>query len=305
MQKKNIMGRNYPVNEDDGMAELTQPLNPDGSKDAELTRPQENDEDVITPEDIANMTPEEFSDYIESRPEDSESTDGDDTTDMEESEGGEDDPETGSAPYRTFNTQEEYEADRKKAIEEAFRKRFGASEGDAEINELKRIRKSARGNYRDSENPIQDMLDDIDSSAAKRSGQSVEDYRRSLDDNEAFEQWKAEKAQAEQQRKANERIIAQWYADAARLQQLVPEFDFNAAIQNAAFNSAIRNGDSVALAYMRMNGGASKPQNKREEITQNVTSARRGTGGSSVNPATMSTSDYISYINKQAGRKLL
>lgn len=321
MQKKTTLGRNRTVPagggnvpEENGLAELTQPLI-DGSKEAELTRPlsggedaeTENAGDVITPEDIAEMTAEEFSEYINSRPEADESEDGADTDTQDTAADDEADPadETEpdkAGPYRVFNTREEYEADMRKAVAEAFRKRFGSAEEDSA--ELNRIRRSARGSYRGSDNPIQDMLDDMDSHAAKEAGKSIEEYRKGLDENEAFEQWKAEKAQAEQQRKSNERIIAQWYADAARLQQLVPEFDFNAAIQNMAFSSAIRNGDSVAMAYMRMRDSAPK-QPKRKEITQNATSARRGTGGSSVNPATMPTSDYIAYINKQAGRKLL
>lgn len=93
-----------------------------------------------------------------------------------------------------------------------------------------------------------------------------------------------------------ERIVEQWQRDSEQLKLIVPDFDLGAVIKNETFKSALLKGATVFEAYKDM----SVPQKNgaREEIFQNARSARRGTGGATVNPAKMSGSDFKKYIEK-------
>lgn len=91
-----------------------------------------------------------------------------------------------------------------------------------------------------------------------------------------------------------EQLIMQWQRDAQQLKILVPEFDLAEAVKNKAFYEALTSGATVIEAYKAM---TTPPKSQpREEIFQNARSARKGTGGTAVNPAKLSDSEFRKYI---------
>lgn len=91
-----------------------------------------------------------------------------------------------------------------------------------------------------------------------------------------------------------EKLIRQWQRDAEQLTLFVPEFNLEEAVKNSAFANALMQGATVFEAYLQMSRvSAVKP---REEIAQNAKTARRGTGGSVINPAKLSSKDFNKYI---------
>lgn len=91
-------------------------------------------------------------------------------------------------------------------------------------------------------------------------------------------------------------LIAQWQRDAEELKHLVPDFDLDEAVKNEAFYEALAEGKTVFYAYKLASERETAPAPRRE-IMQNAQHARRGTGGSIVNPARMSREDFKKYID--------
>lgn len=90
------------------------------------------------------------------------------------------------------------------------------------------------------------------------------------------------------------KLIAQWQRDGKEIKHLVPDFDLNEAVKIPEFAEAISEGKSVFEAYALVN--KKETPKPRREIYQNGQHARRGTGGSVVNPAKMSSEDFKKYI---------
>lgn len=90
------------------------------------------------------------------------------------------------------------------------------------------------------------------------------------------------------------KLIAQWQRDGEEIKHLVPDFDLNEAIEDPGFAEALSQGKSVFEAYALIN--KKETPKPRREIYQNGQHARRGTGGSVVNPAKMSREDFKKYI---------
>ncbi len=91
-----------------------------------------------------------------------------------------------------------------------------------------------------------------------------------------------------------DKLISQWQRDGEEIKHLVPEFDLAEAIKNPDFANALVEGKSVFEAYGLIN--KKETPKPRREIYQNGQHARRGTGGSVVNPAKMSSEDFKKYI---------
>lgn len=91
-----------------------------------------------------------------------------------------------------------------------------------------------------------------------------------------------------------EKVVRQWQRDAEQLKILVPDFDLAEAIKNKAFAEALSGGATVFEAYKETS--LLPKREHREEIFQNARSARRGTGGATLNPAKMSSDDFKKYI---------
>ena len=297
-----------------------------GRNETELTQPSLNEPespevahgedaietDDVTPEDINNMTSSEFEKYLDGlgngTQAEAESENEPAPDDAPEDSSGSEEPENGepgapddtkAAPaYKTFATQEDYERDRDNAISEAFSKRFKNARERDEL--LSRVERSAKSFYGEDD-PVEQMLRDLDEQAADRAGQSVEDFRSARSEQAELEEFRAEKAERERRRIAEEKIISEWKRGEADLKTIVPDFDLNTAMRDKAFSEALSGGASVAQAYMAMQNAAPAPAPKpqRREISQNVQNPRKGTGKSKVNPATLPAPDFMKYIEKQ------
>lgn len=92
-------------------------------------------------------------------------------------------------------------------------------------------------------------------------------------------------------------IVEEWQSDAQKLAVVVPDFDFQSALRNDTFRSALTSGRNIFEAYMEMvkvPGSAG-----RAGITQNAQYARRGTGEATLNPSKLSSEDFKKYIESR------
>ena len=96
--------------------------------------------------------------------------------------------------------------------------------------------------------------------------------------------------------KNTDALIKEWSRDAEQLKLIVSDFALDEAVRNKVFADALKNGATVFEAYKEMIG-TPKPKEKRDEIFQNARSARRGTGGASINPAKLSSAEFKKYID--------
>lgn len=108
------------------------------------------------------------------------------------------------------------------------------------------------------------------------------------------EEMEGQKNETGEQSVSREKLVMQWQRDAQQLKILVPDFDLAEAVKNKEFCAALTSGATVFEAYKAM---SEMPKEKpREEIFQNARSARRGTGGTSINPAKLSSREFKKYI---------
>lgn len=283
----NELGRNV----EDFTQPQTEPENPEVAHGEDAAG-----DDGVTPEIIENMTSAEFRQYLDNLGNETDAV----AEDTEQAEPEPENAEVGTPPeepapaYRTFATQEEYEADRNKAISEAFDKRFKNAHERDEM--LKRIERSAKSFYGDAEDPVGRMIQDLDAQAAEQSGQTVEEYRSAQSEAAELEAFRAEKAEREKRRRAEEQILADWRRGEADLKTIVPDFDLNDAMRDQAFASALSGGASVAQAYMAMQSSKPAPKPARREISQNAQGVRKGTGESQRNPAKLPPAEFNAYI---------
>lgn len=95
---------------------------------------------------------------------------------------------------------------------------------------------------------------------------------------------------------SRDELISAWQRDAEQLKILVPDFNLDEAVKNTAFANALLNGKTVIEAYKETM--QHPKQEKRQEIPQNARNARRGTGGTTLNPAKFSDADFRKYIDE-------
>ena len=100
--------------------------------------------------------------------------------------------------------------------------------------------------------------------------------------------------QGGQQESDRERRIALWQRDAYMLKLVIPDFDFESALNDDTFRAELASGKSVFEAYAAI---ARPRQQQRSEIFQNAQSASRGMGESEINPAKLSSEDFKKYID--------
>lgn len=95
---------------------------------------------------------------------------------------------------------------------------------------------------------------------------------------------------------SRDRIIDEWQSDARKLAIVIPDFDFQSALRNNAFRTALTSGMNVFEAYTQM---VKIPQGKpRQGITQNAQSARRTSGEAARNVAALPSKQFKAYIDK-------
>lgn len=273
---------------------------------------------TITPDDINNMTAEEFDKYLdeldrsdrypdepeetpEDTPEDIPEETTEDTADEAEKEA-EDvpedtqdtKPEETPPPFRTFGTEQEFNAEVDGRINAALEKERNARKPQDET--VSRLSNMARHYYKDSQDPLRDMADYMEKTAAERDGVNIDELRRRADDERDARAYRDMQKQQKEQYDRNRKIIDTWLRDSEQLKVFYPDFDFKTAMENPAFKNEILGGKTVAQAYKAITTPPEEPE--RKPIMQNAQEAQPGTGSSSFNPASLDSADFMKYINR-------
>ncbi len=98
-------------------------------------------------------------------------------------------------------------------------------------------------------------------------------------------------------------IRENWQKEAEAVKRVVPEFDFEKAMQNEKFYNLIMQGESIPIAYLAINHGAqSEASSKRRVIVQNGQSTSNANGSPEMNVAGMSDEDFAKYLKKLKNR---
>lgn len=114
-------------------------------------------------------------------------------------------------------------------------------------------------------------------------------YREQMKKNEEFE-------------KRIKEIQQQWQKDALAMKGVIPDFDFQKAMQNRSFYDRIMKGEAIPLAYLAVNNMAMTMPNQRRTITQNGQSTSNANGSPELNIAGMSDDDFDKYLKKIKNR---
>lgn len=111
---------------------------------------------------------------------------------------------------------------------------------------------------------IEQFLDDADRDEAEAAGLTLEDYRNEKAEQAEFADFKAERERKRQNDEAVAGIIERWKADSERMKRILPEFDFEKAMQNGQFkDKVIKEGKDIITAYFELN-----PINKAPAVSQ-------------------------------------
>ena len=97
--------------------------------------------------------------------------------------------------------------------------------------------------------------------------------------------------------------------DSEQLKLIMPDFDYDKAMENQMFADMIRAGATVFEALSKCVKGPEPtaieaeitPRPQREAIYQNAQSSRRGTGKTTFNPSQLSSADFKKYIDAIRG----
>ena len=265
----------------------------------------ETNEKVITPDDINNMTPEQFDEYLnnldsgtepELEEEIAEPITEDPVDEIVNEETPENAQEETAEPYKTYATEEEYKADVDRRINEAVENDRKSRQPDPTYQ---RLNDTARVYYKDAEDPLKAMADDMDAKAAELEGLSADEFNRRRNDARDAQAYRDMQSQAQKKQQAQQQLIDRWNNEAKLIKTLYPDFDVKASMADEGFKQDMISGKSMAEAYKSMlDRTAAQPEQKRTPVPQNVQSKRAGTGEASFNPASMTSQDFMKYINR-------
>jgi hypothetical protein len=201
-------------------------------------------------------------------------------------------------PFKVFNSEDEYRADRQKFFDEHIGDRLKNAREDSEFKA--QIESFAKDFYRGSENPLEALLNDLRSQSAQALGMSAENYKEYSEDRRDALIYRAQMEQERMRAAAREETINRWKAEESRLKASVPDFDFAKAMENETYRELVQNGMSLDAAYYKMmlDEKNASMQQQRRPITQNA--ASRGTkSGSSVNDMmNMSEDKFLKEIHR-------
>ena len=282
------------------------------------------DEDTLTPEDIENMSDEEFNEYLESGlesdldDEDITENEGEEETEDEKSDEEsdldptpeDDKPEEGEKkPFKTFETEADYEAEIEKRVNEALKDKPKADDKDkAAIDRIKRI---AKKYFKDTETPLEDVAEELEKQYAEHEDIDIDTLRESMDAEDDAEKWRSaekDKADKEARDKGKKDFIDKLNRDAESLKAIVADFDLKEALKDKKFYNAILDGKSVLEAYNLMDKpkkdeaepekGEEKDEKPERKNVENGLLKAKGTGSGRNNPATLSDAEFKKYIDK-------
>lgn len=304
-------------------------VNPEGAEyNAELAEPQLNTSTETTPDDIINMSDDDFEKYINNAknntiPKDSsapavnesdDKSDTDDDTDNEPSVADEDVSKNATpnaeqtVPFKSFATEGDFENAVQERINHAFGKRFQAERKQNEqLDALyARAKHFIPGITR--ENLLEKLADDM-YEQARNNGDDLS----AMEEREALElkalRYEEQQRQIESQRKYNEQVERK-RNEMLNHEQLIQLMDDDFSIRgyaekDKAFENDLRSGKTVIEAYKaakkrNAETAANNPprQIKRKSITQNATTPRKGSGDVKIDPSKYSDSDFLKYIER-------
>lgn len=126
-----------------------------------------------------------------------------------------------------------------------------------------RLLSHIRGLYPDLDegDAVEKFLYDADLSAAEAAGVSIDDYRRDKQEQADFAEFKAEREKKKQDDETSNAIIERWKSDTERMKAILPDFDFDKAMESGQFRDKVLNeGKDIITAYFELN-----PINKAPE----------------------------------------
>lgn len=199
-------------------------------------------------------------------------------------------------PFRVFKTQQEYQSTIDGIIGERLRKN---RESMNTLDSLKQLSQSFYGGD-DGDAAIKQLIDDLQSQNAEKKGITVDEYKEQSQNRIDAEKYRMQQQQQTAQTERIEQIKSRWQSESEELKKVIPDFDFQKAMQNKSFYDNIISGMSVSAAYLAVTKLDAVNNAKRRNIVQN--GSIKGSGGKvESNPAAMSDTDFINYINKIKG----
>lgn len=293
-------------------AEVVQPQNFEdapglGRDNAEPVQPQSTQEAAKDKPDAAEMTDEEFSEYIESAKNgEVQAANGVAADDQEENRAenpaenlqNEEKPE----PYMQFATEEELQAYQDKTIGNRLRE---LREQYAPAKEkLEQVFSVVKDFYaiEDQEEALKTLLADLQAQSAEKKGMPVEEMIRQQEmERDALAYRNQQKAEREQQ-KAVSKIYTDWERQAEHLRGILPDFDLNNAFQNPEFyQKVVEGGYSLSEAYMAVERSKPSPQQKtaaRRPIQEAGAQNTAVAGKIRQDVGTMTDGEFLSYIRR-------
>lgn len=287
--------------------EVVHPQTENSNTAEEVVHPQEGE---LTPEDINNMSSEEFARYLtdanytpDAAEVDDEETDSNSVSEDESANqnGAESETvpqeETPPAPFKTFNTEEEYEAEVGKRINSSIRQRMRKhNEQAAKYSKLEHM---AKEYYPNSQDSLSELTSDLETQAAERAEIPVEEYRQRMNDARDAQLYRERMQSESNAARERENIINGWQRDAEQIKYINPDFDLREAVKNPAFAKMLGDGKTVFEAYAAVHKPAPPKTPERKPIMQNGASPGGGTGSRQAsNPANLSSADFKKFIEE-------
>ncbi len=293
--------------------EVVHPQTENSNSVEEVVHPQEG---VLTPDDINNMSRDEFARYLSEAdytPDAAEVTDDESdsnsaTDDKSANQNGAEretvpQEETPPAPFKTFNTEEEYEAEVGKRINSSIRQRMRKhNEQAAKYSKLEHM---AKEYYPEAQDSLSELTADLETQAAERADIPVDEYRRRIDDKRDAQLYREHMQRENNAAREQEEIINGWQRDAEQIKYINPEFNLREAVKNPAFAKMLGDGKTVFEAYAAVHKPAPPKAPERKPIMQNGASPGGGTGSRAAsNPANLPSADFKKFIEEcRKGRR--
>lgn len=253
----------------------------------------------ITTPDYNNMSDEEFANYLNSVQNDVEQTEIEvqeqsDEAGVQEETGVTEPAQVENKPFKSFATQEDYQGEIDRIIGERLKKNRES------MNTLEGLKELSQVFYggEDGDSALAQLVEDLQSQNAEKRGVSVEVYKQQTQDSIDARKYREQQQQATDRESRIAEVQQKWQSESAELKKIVPDFDFNTAMQNKTFYNNIIEGMSVSNAYLASRQAEAPARPQRKAIPQNGTMQSSTTGKVEANPASMSDADFMRYINK-------
>lgn len=195
-------------------------------------------------------------------------------------------------PYKSFDTREEFQ----NFMNETISKRLkNHKEAEKRYSDFERRAKSL---YNGEENAIDKLLTDAEARAAEDSVKTPEEFAELLklrNDAQRLREIESRQRSIDEQIAAKQR---EWLRDSENLKAVIPDFDFDKAMENETFrDNVLRKNMSVAASYIAISKEPPKKQERKPVFEAGAGSGNAGSMGA-INPMNMSDDDFSGYIER-------